>query len=137
MSILNKGKKEKLIFEKKFNEKGIHYIYFINDNLLTNMSYMFFNCLSLIEINLSSFKTQNVTNMSEMFCNCSSLKEINLSSFKTDNVINMSDMFSRCSSLKEINLSSFKANNVIFMKNMFSNINSNCKIICTDNKIIN
>ena len=159
--ILNKGKEEELIFKNKFNEKGIHYIYFINDILLTNMSYMFYDCSSLKEINLSSFKTDNVTDMSfmfykcsslkeinlssfktdnvtdmnSMFYNCSSLKEINLSSFKTDNVTNMNSMFYNCSSLKEIHLSSFKTDNVKYMSDMFKDINSNCYLICNDNKI--
>ena len=62
-SELNKGKKEKLIFKKKFNKKGIHYIYFITDNLLTNMSYMFYDSSSLKQKNLSSFKADNVISM--------------------------------------------------------------------------
>ena len=36
--------------------------------------------------------------MSGMFYECKSLKEINLSSFKTDNVTNMSKMFNLCQS---------------------------------------
>ena len=35
--------------------------------------------------------------MSYMFCECSSLKELNLSNFNTYNVINMEGMFNRCS----------------------------------------
>ena len=31
--ILNKGKKEKIIFKKIFKTKGINYIYFISENL--------------------------------------------------------------------------------------------------------
>ena len=56
------------------------------------MAYMFSYCAGLKEINLTSFKTDNVTDMSYMFSWCSGLKEINLSSFKTDNVT-MSSMF--------------------------------------------
>ena len=47
------------------------------------MLWMFNNCSSLKELNLSSFDTNQVTNMSHMFRNCSSLKELNLSSFNT------------------------------------------------------
>ena len=61
------------------------------------MGEMFYGCLSLKEINLSNFNTNNVNNMGGMFWGCSSLKEINLSSFNTNNVINMSRMFSGCS----------------------------------------
>ena len=45
------------------------------------MSYMFYNCKSLKELNLSNFNTQNVTNMFCMFECCESLKELNLSNF--------------------------------------------------------
>ena len=34
---------------------------------------MFFNCYSLTSLNLSNFNTQNVTDMSYMFYNCNSL----------------------------------------------------------------
>ena len=40
------------------------------------MSCMFSRCLSLEELNMSNFNTNNVTNMSGMF-ECSSLKELN------------------------------------------------------------
>jgi len=43
-----------------------------------------------------------------MFSGCSSLKEIDLSSFKTDNVTDIREIFYKCSLLKEIDLSSFK-----------------------------
>ena len=39
--------------------------------ILTNMSYMFFKCSSLKELNISNFNTNNVTNMNDMFSGCS------------------------------------------------------------------
>ena len=56
------------------------------------MSYMFYKCRYLKNINLSSFNTQNVTNMSSMFKQ-SGLINIDLSNFNTQNVTNMSSMF--------------------------------------------
>ena len=35
------------------------------------MSYMFYKCSSLNELNLSNFNTNNVTNMKDMFSGCS------------------------------------------------------------------
>jgi len=99
--------------------KEINLTSFKTDNV-TDMSFMFFGCYGLKEINLTSFKTDNVTNISWMFCGCSGLKEINLTSFKTDNLKNMSYMFYRCSGLKEINLTSFKTDNVTNMSRMFN-----------------
>ena len=64
------------------------------------MSYMFYECSSLTNINLSNFNTQNVTDMSNMFSGCKLLTKIDLSNFNTQNVTNMSDMFWGCESLK-------------------------------------
>ena len=57
------------------------------------MSYMFYECKSLKELNLSNFNTNNIINMEYMFCGCSSLQELNLSNFNTSNVYNMNRMF--------------------------------------------
>ena len=58
-------------------------------NNITDMSYMFYECSSLKELNLSNFNTNNVTNMCHMFFGCSILKELNLSNFNTNKVTNM------------------------------------------------
>ena len=42
------------------------------------MSYMFFDCNSLTNLNLSNFNTQNVTNMRAMFSDCNSLINKNI-----------------------------------------------------------
>ena len=86
---------------------------------VTNMGCLCYNCSNLINIDLFSLKTKNVENMEGMFYNCSKLKNINLSSFNTQNVKNLSGMFIGCSGLKNINLSSFNTENVINMKGMF------------------
>jgi len=123
-------------FKNKFMKEGIYIVYYIIIDTLTNVSYMFRDCSSLKELNLSSFNTKNVTDMSFMFSLCSSLKELNLSSFNTNNVTNMSYMFSLCSSLKELNLSSFNTSNVKYMSDIFSDIYSSCRLQSRDNKIL-
>ena len=45
------------------------------------MSWMFYGCSSLKNIDVSNFNTFNVTNMSYMFQNCSSLQNLDLSGF--------------------------------------------------------
>ena len=94
----------------KFNKEGDYIIYLISYNDLTDMSYMFYNCSSLKELNLSSFNTNQVTDMSWMFSYCSSLKELDLSSFNTTKVTDMSEMF--------------------------DSINKKCKIKCEDKQIL-
>ena len=104
------------------NCKYVSSIYFkkfyrININ---DMSFMFYGCSSLEELNLSNLITNRVIYMNSMFSECSKLKELNISNFNTDNVINMRNMFSDCSSLKELNISNFTTNNVTDMSFMFS-----------------
>ena len=95
-----------------------------NTNNVNNMSYMFYKCSSLTSINLSSFITSNVNNMDHMFSDCSSLMSLDLSSFNTSNVNNMNYMFFGCSSLKSIDLSSFNTSNINNMSHMFYNCSS-------------
>ena len=61
------------------------------------MSYMFWGCSSLKELNLNNFNTNNVTNMIGMFYKCTSLKRLIISNFNTDNVTIMISMFCGCS----------------------------------------
>ena len=91
-----------------------------NTNKVTNMSHLFYGCSSLASIDLTSFYTNKVTNMNHLFYGCSSLVSIDLSSFNTNNVNNMKGMFCDCSSLKSINLSSFNTDKVTNMSYMFS-----------------
>jgi len=104
----------------KFKNKGKYNIKYSFKNYLTNTNYMFFDCKSLININLSNFNTQNVTNMGDMFSNCKSLTNINFSNFDTQNVTNMCFMFYYCSSLTNINLYNFDTSKVNDMSRMFS-----------------
>ena len=61
---------------------------------------MFNRCDNLINIDLTTFNTQNVTYIVGMLTGCYKLTNIDLSSFNTQNVPNMANMFNRCSSLK-------------------------------------
>lgn len=63
------------------------------------MGQMFYNCSSLISLDLSPLDTSNATSMNHMFYNCRSLKNLDLSTFDTAAVTNMIVMFSGCSNL--------------------------------------
>ena len=77
---------------------------------------MFFNSNKMVNIDLSSFNTEDVTDMRSMLGYCSQLENIDLSSFNTENVTNMSCMFSHCNILINLELSSFnKKMSVIWM----------------------
>ena len=107
------------IYRYLFNKEGIYIIYYLSDELLTDMSYMFFKCSSLKEIDLSQFNTYVVTNMSYMFSDCLNLKKINL---RLNNIKNIecNNIFEGCSSLNESNLPFF-SENMNFNNNNFDN----------------
>ena len=109
---------QKIEFNTKYtsDKKGQIQVKFIFHKLLTNISYMFCRCYSLISIDLSSFNVINVTNMKGIFYECYNLKSIDLSTCNKNQIINMSDIFSKCYSLKSIDLSSFNTTNVTNMR---------------------
>ena len=62
----------------KFNKEGEYHIIINFKNLLKDCSCMFSGCKNIINLDLSSFNTQNVTNMRGMFNGCNSLKKNNI-----------------------------------------------------------
>jgi surface protein len=97
--------------------RGLNYL---NTEKVVDMSYMFYGCESLEELDLSSFNTSNVQNMNSMFSKCNSLKKLILRYFNTENVTDMRYMFQECWSLQELNLRSFITRNVANMFRMFN-----------------
>ena len=89
---------------------------------IENMSYMFYKCISLKELDLSRLNTENVTNMNRMFDECNKLTKIIFpDKFNTSKVTNMNAMFGNCISLTNLNLSNFNTDNVKDMRFMFFN----------------
>ena len=74
----------------------------INTSKVTDMSYMFYNCVSLDNAPVSDFNTSNVTNMNSMFYGCSALTYLNLSSFNLSKLTSSNLMMKGCSSIKEL-----------------------------------
>ena len=92
-----------------------------------NISYTFFDCVSLKSLpDISKWNTSNVFDMSVIFAGCSSLSSLpDISKWNTSNVIDMSGMFFNCSSLLSLpDISKWNINNVIDMKSMFWNCSS-------------
>lgn len=106
-----------------FNEaSSIIKVSIIDEVVPLSMSYWFYSCVNLIEIeNIQNIDTSKTESMVQMFANCESLTSLNLSSFNTNNVKNMARMFGNCSNLTSINLSSFNTSSVIDMSSMFWN----------------
>ena len=90
---------------------------------VTDMSYMFCECLSLSSLpDISKWNTKNVTNMKCMLSNCSNLLLLSdISQWNTNNVTDMSYLFCECSSLSSLpDISKWNTNNVTDMSCMFS-----------------
>ena len=90
-----------------------------NTAKVIDMESMFADCLKLATLDLSNFNTGNVKSMRSMFCRCSGLTNLDLSNFNTANVTDMQLMFSKCSGLKNLNVSNFNTANVTTMYWMF------------------
>ncbi|MCQ2584450.1 MAG: BspA family leucine-rich repeat surface protein [Treponema sp.] len=87
---------------------------------VTDMSWMFYNCYDLEELNVDNFDTSNVTDMRGMFSCCIRLwGALDLSNFDTSNVTDMSYMFESCMGIGIIYLSNFDTSNVSNMEGMF------------------
>ena len=127
--------KVKLIWEKT-SFTNISYLFFMcpfiteidlshfNSSNIIDMNHMFYGCSSLKSINFSGFDTSKVSRTNNMFENCSGLTSLDLKTFNTKNIFDMSNMFDHCSSLKSLDLSSFDTSNVKFMDKMFSKCES-------------
>ena len=102
----------KKLIQIKFNDN-------FNTSKVTNMSYMFLGCSSLISFDLSNFSTSNVTRMNSMFSSCSSLTNLDLSNFNTSKVTDINAMFIGCSSLAVLYLTGFNTSKVTDMSYMF------------------
>ena len=87
------------LFKDKNNLSHLSYKYY--DIIVTDMSYMFYECSSLISLpDLSNWNTNNVKNMSYMFYKCKSLTSLpDISKWYISNVENISYMFYKCESL--------------------------------------
>ena len=83
------------------------------------LTYMFNDCNSLEEVDLSGIVTTNASDMKRMFGGCKKLTNIDVSGFDTSNVRSMYWMFRKNEQLKEIDLSSFDTSNVENMFGMF------------------
>ena len=94
----------------------------INTSNVTDMSWLFNNCESLISLDVSNFDTSNVINMSYMFT-CEALVDLDVSNFDTSNVTDMHRMFDGCESLTTLSVNNFDTSKVENMRYMFSNCN--------------
>ncbi|MCD7950619.1 MAG: DUF285 domain-containing protein [Erysipelotrichaceae bacterium] len=84
-----------------------------------DMSFMFYYCATLKDLDTSSLSTSSAYVMADMFRECISLTSLTLTSFDTSHVLDMKRMFYGCVSLKSLDLGSFDTTNVQDMSYMF------------------
>ena len=80
-----------------------------------DLSYMFYKCYLVTNLDISSFDTSYATYINGLFCECRNLKTIDLKNFDTSKVIDMRDMFGNCHSLSNINFGEFDTSSVTSM----------------------
>ena len=114
----------KAFFLNSNKMKSITFCPQINTNRITDVEKLFYNCSSLVFVNISLFNTENIINFSFMFSDCFSLKKIDLTNLNTQNAESISFMFNNCTSLKSIDLSNFNTEKILLMNDLFNNCNS-------------
>ncbi|WOG32690.1 BspA family leucine-rich repeat surface protein [Segatella copri] len=79
---------------------------YLNTAKVTDMGFMFSNCLKLTSLDVTHFNTANVKNMNSMFFQCKALTSLDVTHFNTAKVTNMYSMFAYCVTLTTIYASS-------------------------------
>ena len=93
------------MFSNCISLKTLILLDFYCDNIHTNMSYMFYNCSSLISLDFPSYSLDYPDDMSYSFAFCSSLKEFVLELCESDQKPkSISNAFRNCTSLVSIDL---------------------------------
>lgn len=100
--------------------KSINFNNAVDSSRVTDMSYLFSNCVKLTSLDLEQLDTSNVTDMFAMFYGCESLPSINVTGFDTSRVENMGYMFSGCKGISTLNVREIDTSHVLNMKCMFS-----------------
>ena len=111
----------------KSETKSNRIVKLVENKTITNMSYMFYNCKSLLSLpDISKWNTINVTNINSIFSGCSSLTVLSdISKWNTSNITNFHGIFSNCKSLLSFpNIGKWTTKNVLDMSDMFSNCKS-------------
>ncbi|MFD1901358.1 BspA family leucine-rich repeat surface protein [Enterococcus termitis] len=84
-----------------------------------NTASMFSGCQSLTKVSMGGNSMTNVTDMSNMFLNCLSLVDVDMSSW-TVTPRTLTNMFSGCVQLEELDFMNWNTNNVTAANNMFA-----------------
>ena len=105
-----------------FPNEGEHTIKYDFKGNLTIMDRLFYQCDSLISLDLSHFDASNVVYMDSTFSESKNLQTVNLDNFDASKVAYMGGLFKGCTSLISLDLSTFKTSEALTdTRNMFEN----------------
>ena len=90
----------------------------INNNM-TDVSFIFKNCINVVEFSSTKWNTKNIINALAMFSSCTKLTTLDLSKCDASNITNMNSMFNECKSITTLDISNFNTNKVTDMDYMF------------------
>ena len=92
----------------------------IDFSKVTDISYMFFNCSGLVNLEIGNWDVSNVTDTNFMFGSCSGLVNLEIGNWDVSSVTNTSSMFESCSSLTNLEIGNWNVSNVTNTSGMFS-----------------
>ena len=99
------------------------------ENIVTtggvNMSYTFYGCSSLKELDLSTWDLSSATSTASMFEGCTALETLQMDDaegkgWDVSQVVDFSYMFSECSALSSIDVADWDTGSAVYMDRMFS-----------------
>lgn len=96
----------------------------LNISKADGMSYLFYECNALTQLDLSNWDTGNIQYMISTFDGCNNLIELNCSTWNTSRVYNMQLAFYNCNSLETIPVRDWDTRSVMYMDKTFGNCTS-------------
>ena len=96
----------------------------LNISKADGMSYLFYECNALTQLDLSNWDTSNIQYMIATFDGCNNLTELNCSTWNTGKVYNIQLAFYNCNSLETIPVRDWDTRSVMYMDKAFGNCTS-------------
>ena len=96
----------------------------LNISKADGVSYLFYECNALTQLDLSNWDTSNIQYMIATFDGCNNLTELNCSTWNTSKVYNMQLAFYNCNSLETIPVRDWNTKSVMYMDKAFGNCTS-------------
>ena len=112
------------LFSSDRKLKNIANIGNLNISKADGMSYLFYECNALTQLDLSNWDTGNIQYMISTFNGCTNLTELNCSTWNTSNAAAMEGMFAYCNALTSVDVSNWDTSNVNNLSYIFSNCSS-------------